>query len=76
MRIVFLDSKEDCDWLRDKLPVCPTEWRAFKVAIVRGNEDSPDSADLWMDQEPLVTQDFYRVDFNSPEKSGVCKGQI
>ena len=48
----FINSTEDMAWLADVFKI-PGEWGS---AIITGNEDSPDSVDLFYSAEPEFTQ--------------------
>ena len=48
----FINSPEDMAWLADVFKI-PGEWGS---AIITGNEDAPDSIDLFYSAEPEATQ--------------------
>ena len=48
----FINSPEDMAWLADVFKI-PGEWGS---AIITGNEDAPDSIDLFCSVEPDYTQ--------------------
>jgi hypothetical protein len=70
MRNEFMWHTEDTQWLLDthlKGVLLPTKYIGFKSFVLQGNEDSPDSVDLYTDVAPLMTADYYRVVFiNEP----------
>ena len=49
----FINSPEDMAWLADVFKI-PGEWGS---AIIMGNEDAPDSIDLFCSAEPEFTQE-------------------
>ena len=48
----FINSPEDMAWLADVFKI-PGEWGS---AVITGNEDAPDSIDLFYSAEPEFTQ--------------------
>ena len=48
----FINSTEDMAWLADVFKI-PGKWGS---AIIMGNEDAPDSIDLFYSAEPEFTQ--------------------
>lgn len=61
-----LNTPEDLQWLKEvhllKAPP-PHPYDNFKFAILHGNEDAPDSVDLYMVEEPTIDENHYRIKF-------------
>lgn len=59
----FLNTADDCQWLRDTaLNGCPG-MPDFQSFTLYGNEDSPDTVELYESADPLYTDRFFRVSF-------------
>lgn len=55
----FLNTLEDCDWLRTThLNHTLHEFRSF---ILHGNEDDPTGLDLYTDRDPLCYDEYWEV---------------
>jgi hypothetical protein len=53
MKIALLNTAEDMRWLRDvHLPKLASK---YKSAVIKGNEDWPDSIEVYEKRNPLVT---------------------
>ena len=52
MNYSFIQDAEGCNWLSEKLPA---DHPAFNSALIRGNEDSPEFVTLWVEVDPLET---------------------
>lgn len=66
MRNAFLETADDLQWLRDthlKGVTLPTHWQGFKSAVMQGNEDSPFAVNLYLQESPAITDDYFRVKF-------------
>lgn len=61
-----LNTPEDLQWLKEvhllKAPP-PHPYDNFKFAILHGNEDTPDSVDLYLSENPNYTDNFYKINF-------------
>jgi hypothetical protein len=62
MSEVFLNTVEDCQWLRQTKLGGRTDL-AFASFVLHGNEDSPTSVDLFADQDPLITDEPHTIKF-------------
>lgn len=62
MKQVFLNAPEDCQWLVKTHLGNRTDLK-FGSFILYGNEDAPDSVDLFADTDPLVTDEPHRITF-------------
>lgn len=62
MRQQFLNSPEDCDWLRSTHLGGRTDW-LFGSFVLFGNEDSPNEVHLYADPEPLISDEPHIVRF-------------
>lgn len=69
MKVQFLNSPDDLQWLRDTcfkgVPLAP-EYAGFQSAVVTGNEDAPATVDLYRTADPAVSDRYLRVDFGVP----------
>ncbi|HSW91035.1 MAG TPA: hypothetical protein VLG09_00105 [Candidatus Saccharimonadales bacterium] len=50
----FINSADDMEWLRET-HLTNLHVESFNSAIIYGNEDSPVKVDLYLDQNPNVT---------------------
>ena len=62
MKQIFLNTPEDCQWLRDTCLGGRTDYK-FESFVLYGNEDSPIGVDLYPDAEPLVTDEPHIISF-------------
>ncbi len=62
MRTIFLNTPEDCQWLRDTCLGGRTDWK-FESFILYGNEDAPEKVDLYPMAEPLITDEPHTIVF-------------
>lgn len=62
MRVVFLNTPEDCNWLRDTVLGGRTDLM-FGAFVLYGNEDSPSKVELFADCEPLITDEPHVINF-------------
>jgi len=66
MRTAFLDSLDDCNWLRETAlrgVELPEAYRDFKFAVLQGNEDAPHAVNLYRTETPNASDDYLRVRF-------------
>lgn len=63
MRAQFLNSPDDCQWLRDTALRGVDGVRPFNSFVLYGNEDAPDRVDLYTDADPLYRDTYQKVDF-------------
>lgn len=80
MRVTFLDTDEDCQWLRDT-HLKGLNPPPFKSATILGNEDSPERIVLYPIAEPTIyttrvatyniTHDGFYCLVNIPESGSV-----
>lgn len=78
MKNAFLETPEDVQWLREthlKGVVSPSDFAAFKSAIMQGNEDAPHAVNLYADAEPRFDSDYLRVTFGH-EAPVYCEYQL
>lgn len=67
MRQAFLETADDCQWLREthlKGVPLPSKYAAFQSAILQGNEDAPHAVNLYAAAEPDYRDDYFRVTFD------------
>jgi hypothetical protein len=62
MSIVFLNTVEDCNWLRQTKLGGRTDIM-FESFVLHGNEDCPTKVELYADCEPLVTDEPHTINF-------------
>ena len=62
IRITFHNSPDDCQWLRE-VHLQDTQHRPFQSFVLHGNEDAPDTVDLYEPREPLATDKPQRITF-------------
>ena len=60
--MIFLNTPDDCQWLRDTCLGGRTDL-AFKSFVLYGNEDAPTKVELYVDGEPLVTDEPHTINF-------------
>lgn len=67
MRSGFLNSAEDCQWLREVhlrgVPL-PAKYAGFQSFVLQGNEDAPHAVNLYVSADPLYTDNYYRFQFD------------
>ena len=61
MKQIFLNTPEDCQWLRDT--VLGGRGVMFESFVLYGNEDCPEKVDLYPMAEPLVTDEPHTIRF-------------
>lgn len=62
----FIETKDDILWLKETHlsgVTLPTAYKDFKTAILQGNEDCPYAINLYIDENPIITDNFYRIVF-------------
>lgn len=64
IRITFHNSPDDCQWLRE-VHLQDTQHRPFQSFVLHGNEDAPDTVDLYEPREPLATDKPQRITFTN-----------
>ena len=66
MRVGFMDTPEDCQWLRETalagVPL-PVPYDGFKSFVLQGNEDSPHAVNLYVSESPNYQDNYFRVEF-------------
>lgn len=62
--IQFLNSPDDCQWLRDTALRGVDGVRPFNSFVLYGNEDAPDRVDLYTDADPLYRDTCQRIEFD------------
>ena len=65
-RQIFLNTSDDIDWLKSvhlKGIDLPVQYQEFKSAVLYGNEDCPESVDLYVSADPLITDLCHTVYF-------------
>ena len=60
--MLFLNSPEDCQWLINTHLGGRNDLK-FEAFILYGNEDCPTKVELYVDQEPLVTDEPHTINF-------------
>ena len=66
MKRQLYDTPEDCRWLEDThLRQYNGSVLGFASFILEGNEDCPEGIELFVSEEPRVTDGFVRLDYNS-----------
>lgn len=64
MRVGFMDSLDDVQWLLEThlrgVPL-PTKYAGFKSYVLQGNEDSPYAVNLYESDDPDYDDNYYRV---------------
>lgn len=66
MKTGFLNSPDDCQWLREthlKGVPLPAAYQGFTSFVLQGNEDAPHAVNLYAKTDPLYSDNFYRVRF-------------
>ena len=58
----FLNTQEDCDWLKSTHLKNRPELE-FKSFVLYGNEDAPEKVELYFSNDPLYTDGFHTVTF-------------
>ena len=62
MTHIFLNTQEDCDWLRST-HLGGREDLKFEAFVLYGNEDSPTKVDLYFTSDPLYSDEFHTINF-------------
>lgn len=62
MKTIFLNSPDDCDWLRKTVLGGRTDYK-FESFVLYGNEDNPNKVDLYITAEPLITDEPHTINF-------------
>ena len=62
MSIVFLNTEEDCNWLRSTVLGGRNDIM-FEAFVLHGNEDCPTKVELYVDREPLITDEPHVINF-------------
>lgn len=65
MKIQFLNDPEDCQWLREGALKGIADETPFQSFVLYGNEDSPGMVDLYESNDPLYSDPFVRVNFET-----------
>ena len=66
MRVGFCNKPEDCQWLRDthlKGRDLPAPYDGFQSFVLQGPEDNPYAINLYVSNDPLYRDHYYRVHF-------------
>lgn len=66
MRNAFLNSLDDCNWLREthlRGVQLPEKYTGFTFALLQGSEDSPEAVNLYVGPNPTYKDDYLRVRF-------------
>jgi len=58
----FLNTPEDCQWLRATHLGGRTDYK-FEAFVLYGNEDCPDKVDLYFTADPLITDEPHTINF-------------
>ena len=62
MKEIFLDTPEDCQWLRDVHLGGRTNYK-FESFVLYGNQDAPTRVDLYTTADPLFTDEPHTITF-------------
>jgi hypothetical protein len=62
MKTIFLNSPEDCYWLR-KTVLGGRDDIKFESFVLYGNEDAPSAVDLYTVKDPLITDEPHNIKF-------------
>ena len=60
MNQIFLNTKEDCDWLRST-HLNTFQNLNFKSFVLFGNEDAPEKVRLYESNDPLYNDNFQTI---------------
>lgn len=60
--IQFLNTPEDCQWLRETHLQGMSHTHDFKSFVLEGNEDAPTLLKLYTSEDPLYTDGYVEVD--------------
>ena len=60
--MIFLNTREDCQWLLNTHLGGRTDIM-FDSFVLYGNEDCPTKVELYVDSEPLVTDEPHTINF-------------
>jgi len=62
MNYIFLNTPEDCEWLRNTHLGGRTDYK-FESFVLYGNEDSPTKVELYFSNDPLYTDEPHIINF-------------
>ena len=66
MKTGFLNSTDDVQWLKETHlngVFLPAKYQRFASFVLQGNEDCPHAINLYVSNDPLYSDDFYRIRF-------------
>lgn len=64
--MAFMNTPDDIEWLGSThlagVPL-PDKWQNFRSFVLQGQESSPHAVNLYLSEDPLYRDDFFRVRF-------------